>query len=165
MEKQNSITLNTDFTTDQTTLSNPVIGSHTLKLLDGLKESFWDTVSRIERVKKATKIWDYQKTEKLNNLYTYKTQLESQFNFWSELVKKWVSDFPEKYELYGDIIVEYYCDINNYITGQKEPPKGALSLQDILDEFLYEETDKNKQANNFKAKIRKIALNLIESKK
>lgn len=158
-----NVAANADSTMNQTTLSNPIIGYHTLDLLEGLKQSYWDTVNRIQEVKDITRIWEYQRNEKLKNLKERKAQIKIQFNEWSALVKEWVSEFPEKDALYGDIIVEYYCNINNYVVG-KEPLKGALKLQDILDEVLCEKTDKNKRASNFKARIRTIALNLIESK-
>ena len=163
MKKQDlkNVTVNTDSTMNQTALSNPIIGYHTLDLLEGLKQSYWDTVNRIQEVNDMTRIWEHQRKEKLKNLKERKAQIKIQFNEWSALVKEWVSEFPEKDALCGDIIVEYYCNINNYVVG-KEPLKGALKLQDILDEVLCEETDKNKSASNFKARIRTIALNLIE---
>lgn len=166
MEKasNNNVTINQDFTTNQTTLSNPIIGNHTLELLEELKRLYWETVSRIDQVKGISRIWKYQRAEKLNNLNAGKAQIEVQFNFWCALVKKWVSEFPEKDAVYGDIIVEYYCDINNYVVG-KEPMIGALKLQDILDEVLCEKTDKNKTVSRFKDKIRRISVNQFESKK
>ena len=156
-----NVAANADSTMNQTTLSNPIIGYHTLDLLEGLKQSYWDTVNRIQEVKDMTRIWDEQRKEKLKNLNERKARIEFEFDEWSALVKEWVSEFPEKDALCGDIIVEYYCDINNYVVG-KEPLKGALKLQDILDEVLCEKTAKNKSASNFKARIRTIALNLIE---
>lgn len=156
-----NVAANVDSTMNQTALSNPIIGYHTLDLLEGLKQSYWDTVNRIQEVNDMTRIWEYQRAKKLENLKERKARIEFEFDEWSALVKEWVSEFPEKDALYGDIIVEYYCNINNYVVG-KEPLKGALKLQDILDEVLCEETDKNKSASNFKARIRTIALNLIE---
>lgn len=129
-----------------------------------MKQSYWDTVNRIQEVKDITRIWEYQRNEKLKNLKERKAQIKIQFDEWSALVKEWVSEFPEQDYLYGVIVEEYYCNINNYVVGQKEPPIGSLKLQDILDEVLCEKTDKNKRASNFKARIRTIALNLIESK-
>lgn len=159
-----NVAANADSTMNQTALSNPIIGYHTLDLLEGLKQSYWDTVNRIQEVKDITRIWEYQRNEKLKNLKERKAQIKIQFDEWSALVKEWVSEFPEQDYLYGVIVEEYYCNINNYVVGQKEPPIGSLKLQDILDEVLCEKTDKNKRASNFKARIRTIALNLIESK-
>lgn len=156
------VTVNTDSTMNQTALSNPIIGYHTLDLLEGLKQSYWDTVNRIQEVKDITRIWEYQRNEKLKSLNERKAHIEFEFDAWSALVKEWVSEFPEQDYLYGVIVEEYYCNINNYVVGQKEPPIGSLKLQDILDEVLCEKTDKNKRASNFKARIRTIALNLIE---
>ena len=157
-----NVAANVDSTMNQTALSNPIIGYHTLDLLEGLKQSYWDTVNRIQEVKDITRIWEYQRNEKLKNLKERKAHIEFEFDAWSALVKEWVSEFPEQDYLYGVIVEEYYCNINNYVVGQKEPPIGSLKLQDILDEVLCEETDKNKSASNFKARIRTIALNLIE---
>ena len=159
-----NVAANADSTMNQTALSNPIIGYHTLDLLEGLKQSYWDTVNRIQEVKDITRIWEYQRNEKLKSLNERKAHIEFEFDAWSALVKEWVSEFPEQDYLYGVIVEEYYCNINNYVVGQKEPPKGSLKLQDILDEVLCEKTDKNKRASNFKARIRTIALNLIESK-
>ena len=67
MKKQDlkNVTVNTDSTMNQTALSNPIIGYHTLDLLEGLKQSYWDTVNRIQEVKDMTRIWDEQRKKKL----------------------------------------------------------------------------------------------------
>ena len=63
-----NVAANADSTMNQTALSNPIIGYHTLDLLEGLKQSYWDTVNRIQEVKDITRIWEYQRNEKLKNL-------------------------------------------------------------------------------------------------
>ena len=47
-----NVAANADSTMNQTALSNPIIGYHTLDLLEGLKQSYWDTVNRIQEIKK-----------------------------------------------------------------------------------------------------------------
>lgn len=129
-----------------------IIGYHTLKLLDGLRLSYKDAEKEIAKVKKLNRIWDYQRNERLSKLIKYQNSLKVEFDFWAELVKNWVSQFPEKNALYGDIIIEYYCDFDNIGT-----------LQDVIAEILCEEDDRNKASQNFQGKIRQISLNQIQN--
>lgn len=135
------------------------MGPHILKFLDNLKESFWEADEKIKDVQESESFLDYQKRERIEGLKNYQEEIEKAFNHLCVDVEEWVSQFPEKY---GDIIVEYYCNIVNYVPKKKEPPLGALSLQDILDEVLIEDGDKNKRDSAFRARIRTINLNMLQ---
>ena len=114
MEKQDSnVTVNQDSTMNQITLSNPSIGYHILKLLDGLRQSYNDAGKRINIVRKNQRLSETTKNERIKNLENWQEQLKSEFEFWAGLVKKWVSNFDEDDILYGDVIIEYYCNIDN----------------------------------------------------
>ncbi len=128
-----------------------IVGYHTLKLLDGLRLSYRDAEKEIEKVKKLNRLWDYQRNERLSKLREYQNSLKAEFEYWSELVENWVSKFPEKDELYGDVIIEYYCNFYS-----------IESLKDVIAEILCEENDRNKESQNFQAKIRQITLNEIQ---
>lgn len=141
----------------------PPMGPHILKFLDSLKESFWEADEKIKDVQENKVLLDYQKRERIEGLKNYQKEIEKSFNQLCECVKKWVSQFPEKDAKSGDIIVEYYCNIINYVPKKKEPPLGALSLQDILDEVLIEDGDKNKRDSAFRARVRQINLNMIQN--
>lgn len=135
------------------TINVPLIGYHTLELLEGLRNSYNDSTKRINEARDLSKPYDYKIRKRIENLRQYREQIKTEFNYWSELVENWVAKFPEKYILYGDIIREYFCDLDN-----------AVSLQGIIDEILTEDDDKNKKSNNLRAKIRTISLNLIQEK-
>lgn len=153
MKKSNYVTVNTDSTMNQTALSNPSIGYHTLKLLEGLRRSYNDVGKKIPDVENLTRPMDYEKSRRLENLKKYREQILEEFNTWSELVKNWASEFPEKDALYGDVIIEYYCDIHNNV-----------SLKNIMEEILVEKEDKNKRSQNLQARIRSITLNQIQKR-
>lgn len=133
------------------TVNYPPVGYHTLKLLDGLRRTYWETDKEIKSVQKLTRPMGYEKNRRIQKLRSYQKQIEADFEFWSGLVKEWVSQFPDKDALYGDIVVEYYCDINN-----------TLSLQNIIEEILCDDDDRNKKASQFQAKIRQITLIQIQ---
>ena len=153
MKKSNYVTVNTDSTMNQTALSNPSIGYHTLKLLEGLRRSYNDVGKKIPDVENLTRPMDYEKSRRLENLKKYREQILEEFNTWSELVKNWASEFPEKDALYGAVIIEYYCDIHNNV-----------SLKNIMEEILVEKEDKNKRSQNLQARIRSITLNQIQKR-
>lgn len=111
-----------------------------------------DTTREIRRVGKLKEPMDYEKRARIENLKEYRSQILAEFEHQCSYVKKWVSKFPDKFALYGDIITEYYCDINN-----------DVSLQGIIDEILIEDDDKNKKSNRLQAKIRTITLNQIQN--
>lgn len=138
------------------------MGPHILKFLDSLKESYWEADEKIKKIQENKSLFDYQKKERIKGLKKYQEEVEKAFNHLCVDVETWVSQFPEKDAKYGDIIVEYYCNIINYVPKKKEPLLGALSLQDILDEVLTENNDKNKRDSAFKARIRQINLNMIQ---
>lgn len=153
MKNQNlkNVTVNTDSTMNQTALSYPPIGYHTLKLLDGLRQSYNDASKRINKVRKNQRISNTTKDKRIKNLENWQKQLKSEFEFWAGIVKKWVSSFDEDNILYGDVIIEYYCNIDN-----------IRKLNHITEDILCEDEDKNKASQNFQDKIRKITLNQIQ---
>ena len=67
MKNQNlkNVTVNTDSTMNQTALSYPPIGYHTLKLLDGLRQSYNDASKRINKVRKNQRISNTTKDQLL----------------------------------------------------------------------------------------------------
>lgn len=134
------------------TVNVPPVGYHTLELLEGLRKSYNNATKEIEKVENLTRPYDYQKIRRLENLRAYREKLKAEFDYQSELVENWVAKFPDKDAVYGDVIVEYYCDINN-----------AVTLREIIDEILIEDDDKNKKSNNFRAKIRTITLNQVQN--
>ena len=95
MKNQNlkNVTVNTDSTMNQTALSYPPIGYHTLKLLDGLRQSYNDASKRINKVRKNQRISNTTKDKRIKNLENWQKQLKSEFEFWAGIVKKWVSVF------------------------------------------------------------------------
>lgn len=133
------------------TITDPTVGYHTLKLLEGLRLSYHDAEKEIVKVQNLIRLYDYEKNSRIANLRKWQKQLKTDFNFWAELVKEWVSQFSDKDALYGDIIVEYYCDFYN-----------IRSLKNVITEVLCEEDDKNKSTQNFQAKLRQITLNQIQ---
>lgn len=134
------------------TVNVPPVGYHTLKFLEGLKMTFRDTNREISRVGKLKEPMDYEKCARIENLKKFRSQILAEFEHQRAYVEKWVSQFPDKYALYGDIITKYYCDINT-----------AFSLQDIIDEILIEDDDKNRKSNRLQAKIRTMTLNQIQN--
>ena len=119
--------------------------------MDGLRQSYNDAGKRINIVRKNQRLSETTKNERIKNLENWQEQLKSEFEFWAGLVKKWVSNFDEDDILYGDVIIEYYCNIDN-----------IRKLNYITEDILCEEEDKNKASQNFQAKIRSIVLNQIQ---
>lgn len=146
-----NVVANADSTMNQTALSNPIIGYHTLKLLDGLRQSYNDASKRINKIRENQRISESTKDKRIKNLEDWQNQLKSEFEFWAGIVKKWVSSFDEDNILYGYVIIEYYCNINN-----------IRKLHYITEDILCEDEDKNKASQNFQAKIRTITLNQIQ---
>ena len=121
-----------------------IIGSQTLDIIQNHQKVIDYLNKEIRTGKKSG--------EELRRLQDYRDALEQMRDQYIKEVKEWVSYFPPCYNNYRKVVEGYYCSTDNL----KKPLDIYLDLIGAKKLHIY------LPANNFRKKLRKIEIEMIE---